>query len=226
MKFFIKMNNRIKILFLLLLFSFFGCKVKEKPFWADVQKFKKMDKQYVPKQDGILFIGSSSFTYWKDVQEYFPDYPITNRAFGGSTLLNLIQYKKVILNPHHPKEIVIYCGENDIANDNTITGETVYNRFRKLFGIIKQKYPKVFVAYVSMKPSPSRWQLKDKMIEGNRRIESFLKTENNTAFITIWDVMLDKNGKPKAIIFKNDSLHMNAKGYEIWKKEIAPNLKF
>jgi len=220
------MNFKIKILFLLFLFSFVGCKLKEKPYWDDIQKFKAIDRQNSPKQQEILFIGSSSFTYWKDVQEYFSNHPITNRAFGGSTLLNLIQYKNDILNPYHPKQIVIYCGENDIANDNKVTGEIVYKRFRKLFKIIRQKYPDVFVAYVSMKPSPSRWHLREKMIDGNNRIESFLKNEKNTFFINVWNKMLNENGKPKGEIFIKDSLHMNSKGYEIWKKEIAPSLKF
>ncbi|TDD95522.1 GDSL-type esterase/lipase family protein [Flavobacterium cellulosilyticum] len=220
------MNIKVRILFLLLLFSFVGCKVKDKPYWEDIQKFKTIDQQNSPIQQRILFIGSSSFTYWKDVQEYFPNHSITNRAFGGSTLLNLIEYKNDILNPYHPKQIVIYCGENDIANDDKVTGETVYNRFLVLFEIIKHKYPDVFVAYVSMKPSPSRWHLKDKMMDGNRRIETFLKSEKNTVFINIWDKMLDEKGKPMGIIFLKDSLHMNPKGYEIWKKEIAPNLKF
>jgi lysophospholipase L1-like esterase len=220
------MNFKIKILFLLLLFSFAGCKVKDKPYWDDIQKFKTIDQQTNPKRQEILFIGSSSFTYWKDVQEYFPNHPIINRAFGGATLLNLIQYKNDILNPYSPKQIVIYCGENDIANDDKVTGEDVYKRFRKLFKIIKQKYPDVFVAYVSMKPSPSRWHLREKIIDGNSRIESFIKTEKNTVFINVWNKMLDENGKPKGVIFTKDSLHMNSKGYEIWEKEIAPILKF
>ncbi|WP_338408200.1 GDSL-type esterase/lipase family protein [uncultured Flavobacterium sp.] len=220
------MNLKIKMLFLLLLFSFFGCKINEKPYWEDIQKFNKIDQQNIPMQHEILFIGSSSFTYWQDVQEYFPNHLILNRAFGGSTLLNLIQYKNEILNPHHPKQIVIYCGENDIANDDKVTGETVYNRFGKLFKIIKKKFPDVFVAYVSMKPSPSRWHLREKMIDGNKRIETFLKTKKNTLVINIWDKMLDEKGKPKGEIFIKDSLHMNSKGYKIWKKEIAPNLKF
>lgn len=129
------------------------------------------------------------------MQEYFPNHPIINRDFGGSTLLNLIQYKNDILNPYQPKQIVIYCGENDIANDDKIIGETVYIRFRKLFKIIKQKYPDTNVAYVSMKPSPSRWHLREKMIDGNSRIESFLKNEKNTVYINIWDKMLDEKGK-------------------------------
>ena len=36
--------------------------------------------------------------------------------------------------------------------------------------------------------------------------------------------MLNENGEPIPEIFLEDSLHMNAKGYAIWQKEIQPYL--
>ncbi|MBA1993900.1 G-D-S-L family lipolytic protein, partial [Escherichia coli] len=55
------------------------------PFWADIQAFKQKDSAQMPPQKSILFVGSSSFTKWTDVQDYFPGYPIINRGFGGSS---------------------------------------------------------------------------------------------------------------------------------------------
>jgi lysophospholipase L1-like esterase len=43
-------------------------------------------------------------------------------------------------------------------------------------------------------------------------------------FIDVYHSMLDKNGTPLPDIFREDNLHMNAKGYEIWKKLITPYL--
>jgi lysophospholipase L1-like esterase len=36
--------------------------------------------------------------------------------------------------------------------------------------------------------------------------------------------MLNQQDQPIPEIFLEDSLHMNAKGYAIWKKEIEPHL--
>ena len=99
------------------------------PFWNEVQDFKKQDSLRFPASNQILLIGSSSFTYWKDVQEYFPRHTILNRAFGGSSLPDLIRYRYDILYPYQPKQILIYCGENDFAASDTVTVETVVNRF-------------------------------------------------------------------------------------------------
>ena len=65
---------------------------QEPPFWNDIQSFKKQDSVHMPPQHEILFVGSSSFTKWTDVQNYFPDHPIINRGFGGSTLLDVMMY--------------------------------------------------------------------------------------------------------------------------------------
>ena len=77
-------------------------------FWNEVQALKNQDSLHFPAAGQILFIGSSSFTKWTDVQEYFPSYKILNRAFGGSTLLDLITYRYEILYPYQPKQILIY----------------------------------------------------------------------------------------------------------------------
>jgi lysophospholipase L1-like esterase len=190
------------------------------PFWNEVQDFKKQDSLRFPASNQILLIGSSSFTYWKDVQEYFPRHTILNRAFGGSSLPDLIRYRYEILYPYQPKQILIYCGENDFAASDTVTVETVVNRFVTFFGLLRAKYKNVPVGYVSMKPSPSRLSLLPKFKEANQRIQQYLATQPKTTFIDIYQDMLLANGSVMEDIFLKDRLHMNAKGYAIWKKRI------
>lgn len=194
------------------------------PFINDVNKFIEQDRLNAPPQNAILFIGSSSFTMWYDLQEQFPDYIIINRAFGGSTLEDQIRYVNDIVFPHSPKQIVIYCGENDFASSDTITVDIVTDRFITLFNLITARVPNVNIAYVSMKPSPSRWHLANRFMAGNNNIKEFLESKTNASFISIWEPMLNKMGTPENSIFLEDMLHMNKNGYEIWKKEIQPHL--
>jgi lysophospholipase L1-like esterase len=212
--------------FFLLLFVLFIRVVfaQEIPFWSDIQAFKKQDSLQMPPQHEILFVGSSSFTKWTDVQNYFPNYPIINRGFGGSTLLDVMMYADNVILPYQPKQIVIYCGENDLAYNDSVSAQTVVNRFIALCDIITHVWQNVPIDFVSIKPSPSRAKLMPKMVETNKLIESFLKTKSNTAFIDVYHKMLNANGKPIGEIFGPDSLHMNAKGYAIWQKEIEPYL--
>jgi lysophospholipase L1-like esterase len=197
----------------------------DSPFWNDIQNFKKQDSISFPQPNAILFIGSSSFTMWKGVQDSFPDYTIINRGFGGSTLLDQILYVKDIVFPYYPKQIIIYCGENDLASSDSVTATMILDRFDELFHIIRGKFSGIPVAYVSMKPSPSRRHLFSKMREGNQLIKNFLRSQKKAAFIDVHQPMLNETGEPIPEIFLDDSLHMNAKGYAIWKKTIEPYLK-
>ena len=198
--------------------------VADQPFWNDIQNFKKQDSVSFPPKNAILLIGSSSFTKWTDVQDYFPGYTIINRGFGGSTLLDEIRYVNDIVFPYQPKQIIIYCGENDLASSDTVTASMVLDRFKQLFQMIRDK-SEAPIAYISMKPSPSRRHLFPKMREGNQLIKDFLTTQKNTAFIDVHQKMLDLTGEPLPEIFLDDSLHMNAKGYAIWKKEMEPYMQ-
>lgn len=210
------------------LFAVQTATAQQPAFYADIQAFKKQDSLNPPPQNAVLFVGSSSFTKWTDVQIYFPESKIINRGFGGSTLLDVIRYEKDIIFPYKPSQIVIYCGENDLANDSTVTSKTVAKRFKTLFHDIRKKFPHVTIIFISLKPSPSRWHLRKKMQDVNRRIDHFLVVRRPSPppiFIDVWSSMLGTDGKPMPDIFIQDNLHMNAKGYAIWQKIIAPYLK-
>jgi lysophospholipase L1-like esterase len=197
---------------------------QQPPFYNDIQNFKKQDSINPPPQHAILFVGSSSFTKWTDVQSYFPGYTIINRGFGGSSLPDVIRYANEIIIPYHPKEIVIYCGENDFAGDDNTTAEMVAERFKTLYAIIRSKMPDVPVVFISIKPSPSRRKYWPKMIEANRMIKDFISIQQHAFYVDVYHPMLNKNGQPQPEIFLEDSLHMNAKGYAIWQKAIEPYL--
>jgi|SRR5580704_7381080 lysophospholipase L1-like esterase len=197
---------------------------KAQPFIDEIRAFEKQDSISPPPQQAILFIGSSSFRIWTDVQSYFPGHQIINRGFGGSSFPDLIRYADDIVFPYHPKQVVIYCGDNDLASSDRVTAKMVFQRFRKLFLLIRKKIRNENIVFVSIKPSPSRERLMPKMDESNTMIKEFLEAQKNTSFIDVYHPMLDGNGKPIGEIFTDDKLHMNKKGYSIWQKAIEPFL--
>lgn len=207
-----------------IVFTFQSLYAQQTPFYDEIQQFKKQDSVFFPPKNAILFVGSSSFQKWHDMQSYFPGYKIINRGFGGSTLPDVIRYADDIIKPYHPKQVVIYCGDNDLASSDTITPKIVTDRFKTLFHVIRKDLPAANIAFVSIKPSPSRSRLMPKMKQANLQIKSFLQKQRNTSFIDVYQPMLLLGGPPKPEIFLEDSLHMNEKGYAIWKKTIQPYL--
>lgn len=207
-----------------MLFSVVNASAQNLPFYNDIQAFKKQDSMAMPMYYKTLFIGSSSFTKWKTLAKDLPEYAPLNRAFGGSTLPDLIRYRKDIIEKYRPERIVIYCGENDVASSDSITGSIVLDRFKVLYKHIREKFPKINVYYISLKPCPLRWKMRARMMDANSQIEQFCIKQKRTYFISIWDQML-LNSKPNPSLFIDDSLHMNSKGYAIWMKEIRKKIK-
>ena len=197
---------------------------KAQSFLNEVNAFSKHDSLNAPSKNAILLIGSSSFTYWKDVATYFPGRVFINRAFGGSSLTHQIEYVEKIVYPYQPKQVLIYCGENDIAASQMVIADSVFNRFVRLHQLIRKKYPAVRISFVSIKPSPVRAEFLSTVIISNKLIADFCRRNKKTDFIDIFSSMQNTEGKPIEELFIADRLHMNAKGYAIWSKIIAPYL--
>lgn len=211
-----------KIALLLLIIKCYTAQAQ--PFINEINAFRKADSITTPPKNAILLIGSSSFTNWKDVPKYFPEHTIINRGFGGSSLPHMIMYAEDIIFKYNPKQIIIYCGENDLTGGPTITADTILNRVKKLHQLIRSKYKKVPIAYISMKPSPSREKYLETMQKSNALIKTFMEQQKRSSYIDVYSSMLDANGKVLTHIFLSDKLHMNAEGYKIWQGVIAPYL--
>lgn len=206
----------------LLLFNF-NSSAQDKPaFWDDIQAIKQYDRVYAPPKDPILFIGSSSIRLWVDFTRTFKDYTVLNRGIGGAVTSDIDRYLEDIVFPYHPKQLIIYVGENDLIK--ATSGEEVFQSFKKLYTDIRVKLPVVPIVYIAIKASPSRVQYLSKGIKANQLVQEFLKREKNTVFLDIYKPMFDKKGEMQPKLFKEDMLHMNATGYEIWNKLLKPYL--
>src|SRR5579859_458301 len=122
---------------------------QDAPFRDEIAAFKHQDSIYPVKPGAILFVGSSSFRFWENLQSYFPEHKVINRGFGGSTLPDVIRYANDIIFPYRPGQIVIYCGDNDLAASDTVTAAMVYERFVQLYRAIRSRMKTVAIVYVS-----------------------------------------------------------------------------
>jgi lysophospholipase L1-like esterase len=189
----------------------------------EITAFGTADKKDFPKKGKILFVGSSSIRGWRTLQEDFPSLHTINRGFGGSHLEDVNFYASQIVFPYKPELIVLYGGENDIVAGKSI--ETVFNDFKVFVSLVRRNLPKSRLIFVSLKPSPARWEFTPKFKELNNLIKTEAENDKHLLFIDVWTPMLDEKGEPKKDIFLGDRLHMNAKGYEIWRETLAPKIK-
>ena len=195
------------------------------PNWEkEIAAFEAADKTNPPPPNAILFIGSSSIRLWDSVAADFPDHKVINRGFGGSQIIDSAHYAARIVMPYRPRMIVFYAGGNDINAGKP--PEEVFADYKLFVSLVHRDLPRTRIAYISSAPNPLRWEQVEKVKRLNSMIKDFGARDKRLVYIDVFPHMLGPDGKPKPDIFRPDRLHMNAKGYAIWKLIVAPYLNF
>ncbi|MES2695672.1 MAG: SGNH/GDSL hydrolase family protein [Verrucomicrobiota bacterium] len=190
---------------------------------ATIDKFTTADKTNPPPRDAVVFVGSSSIVKWTSLEKDFPNYKVINRGFGGSELGDSVFYADRIVIPYAPKTVVVYAGDNDLNAGKT--PEKVFADFKALVAKIHAALPKTRIVYIAVKPSPSRWKIKDKGEQTNALIAAECAKDQRLRFVDIWKPMLNEKGEPRPELFVKDMLHMNPAGYEVWTPYVTAALK-
>ncbi|MCF1750757.1 GDSL-type esterase/lipase family protein [Mariniradius sediminis] len=170
------------------------------------------------EKGGIVFTGSSSIRFWKTLAEDFPKTNTINTGFGGSQAHELLHYLEPLVIRFAPRKVFIYIGENDIN-----AGKSVRQTMTEISLIIDRLQSELLdveLYFIGTKPSPSRWEKSGQMQALNAELNTMALSKDNVYYISIWDKMLDKKGQPKETLFVEDRLHMNEKGYKIWRKSV------
>jgi len=189
---------------------------------SEIAAFEAGDRTNPPPKNCILFVGSSSIRLWSSLATDFPGLPVVNRGFGGSELADSVKLADRIIIPYQPRQVVIYAGANDLAAGKE--PEIVFGDFVALLSKIHRHLPHASVVFIASAPNPKRWAIVDKVRKLNMLVDAYCR-RHEVIFIDVFPLMLGPDGLPKPDIFREDGLHMNAKGYAIWKEAVIPHLR-
>ena len=189
----------------------------------NIKAFEQMDAQEFPNRGCNLFVGSSSIRGWTTMQQDFRGYDVVNRGFGGSQLSDAIKYVDRIVTPYQPGKIFLYEGDNDINSGKS--AETVLEDFKQFVSLVRNKLPEVPIYFLSIKPSPRRWDIWPEMDRANTLIYRYCLTEPNLGFIDVSWPLMDESGQPRKELYQDDMLHLKPAGYDIWTKVVKPYLE-
>ncbi len=189
-------------------------------FTEEVEKFMDRAQRY-PKENRIVFTGSSSIRLWDDFKSYFPEHNVINTAFGGSETSDLLYYSDLLINQFNPKQVFIYEGDNDL-NSGKSPISVLADIARLVSNLVDNGVESVVI--IAPKPSIARWALKEKYEMLNASLKEMANLSPNIQFADVWTPMLNEDCSLKKDIFIEDGLHMNKKGYDLWIRVIGPLL--
>jgi len=189
-----------------------------------IRNFEEQDKTHPPAPGCIVFTGSSSIRFWDTLVADMKPLDVINRGFGGSQFSDLDQYASRIVVAYHPRAVVVYEGDNDLAEGSGKTPEMVAADFRKFVKIVHGALPDTWIYILSIKPSKLRWKQWPEMKAANKMMQDYAATQQRVQYIDIATATFDAAGNLPGDLFKPDGLHPTAKLYAMWTAKIKPIL--
>lgn len=192
-------------------------------FEDQIRKFLQEDAVNLPPAGAIVGVGSSSLRMWHDrIQRDLEGLTIIPRGFGGSQFSDAIYFARELILKHRPRAILVYEGDNDAAHGKS--PERILADLRYLAKLCRGEVPELRFYVISIKPSPSRWEIWPRMAEANRLMREWCEATEGATYIDVATALLDEKGLPREGIFLDDQLHLNQAGYDLWAAAIAPVL--
>ena len=181
---------------------------------VEIKRLENRIGKHQKKDDLIVFYGSSSIRLWVHMKEDLAPLNVLNLGFGGSSFEWCMHHFSRLFENITPSQVVLYVGDNDLGNG--AKKEDLVESYLQLREMIWRKFPNVIIDYISVKPSPARDYLIPTIKWVNKVIRDETEKHPNTHFINIYDSMLDGHN-PNTNYYLSDLLHLNRKGYEVWR---------
>ncbi|MGB0370254.1 MAG: GDSL-type esterase/lipase family protein [Opitutales bacterium] len=180
----------------------------------EIQALEREKKPLIRNGETVVFYGSSSIRLWDSLESEFPGYHVLNMGFGGSTLAGCGWFFDRMLGDVQPKALVLYAGDNDLGDGRH--PEEIYLFFEAIHGYVRAYLPDMPFTFISVKPSPVRMHLVPKMKMLNEWVAQSLEPTPHETFVDVFNPMMNC-GQNLQTLYTDDGLHMNSKGYDIWK---------
>jgi lysophospholipase L1-like esterase len=189
------------------------------PYYQD----KKSHYETLPQSNSdIIFLGDSltDLCKWEEV---FQNNQIKNRGICGDTTDGVLNRLDNIVESR-PQKIFIMIGINDLNRGRSLSD--IVNNYKLIFESFKHQIPQTKIFIQSLLPINSqkfqRNKVNDKIIELNEQLQRFAK-ELSFQYIDLFSAFLDNNNELDEQ-YTTDGLHLNGKGYLVWKEVIEKDV--
>jgi lysophospholipase L1-like esterase len=188
----------------------------------EISAYERVDATNAPPKGCIVFIGSSTIARWKTLTEDFSDWPVVNRGFGGSEVVDSTHFAPRVLFPYQPGLIFFRAGGNDLAAGKSVA--QVFTNFQEFAEAVHAKLPEAKLVYISWSPSRARWSQHEKEKELNQLVADYIQSRPWLYYLETYDLPLGADGHPREELFVADKLHFNAAGYRLLAERVRPVL--
>ena len=187
---------------------------------SDVRALEAARANRPPVPNPVVFYGSSTLRLWTTMASDLANPRALNLGFGGSTLAACVHFFERLVVPEHPSAVILYAGDNDLGDGGS--PDEVASLFSSFTRKLESELGSLPFAFISIKPSPARANILDRIRRANSLIESQISRIAHAFYIDIFDSMLGPDESVRPDLFQPDGLHLNTAGYQLWTKLLLP----
>ncbi len=187
---------------------------KFQEFYAQkLQEYEEENNLYEDFEVDVAFLGDS-ITAGYDVQNYYPEYLVTNRGIGGETTHGLKNRLALSVLDLKPKVCVMLIGSNNI--------DTMFEDYEELLISFREEMPETKVVLLSLSPTAGTLAQRNKTLAYNNVKIKLLAAKYGYEFVDIYTPLFDpETGEMKAE-YTPDGAHHTKAGYEVITQALKP----
>ncbi|HVU32760.1 MAG TPA: GDSL-type esterase/lipase family protein [Opitutaceae bacterium] len=175
-------------------------------------------------RDSLVFVGDSITEGWSTLSRDFADLhvKVVNRGIGGDTTPNLLYRLDSDVLAVRPRALVILIGTNDLGEHTS--PEDIAANLRELRTRIRSAYASIPIAWCLVMPRGGGDRFPERVRQLNVLIRDVVRGDDGIVICDTYTPFAQPDGTSIPEYFKPDRLHLNAKGYAVWRRVLAPIL--
>lgn len=164
-----------------------------------------------------VFTGSSSIAGWDQLAEDFPSRPVLKHGLNGARINDIVDRFDRLAGRFRPSVIVVFAGSNDLVPSRPGKPEDVVEGVRALLGASRSLPTPAPIVWIEITPTPRRAARLADVLEANRRVRQLAAREDDLYIVPAAEQFLNADGNPRQDYFVADGLHLNRRGYQVWR---------
>ena len=172
-----------------------------------------------------LLLGSSSFRLWETFEQDLAPLKVVKRAYGGARYRDLAIYTPELIHGLKFSKAVVFIANDITGKDDDTDPQTVSKLARLVIAQLRHEQPNVQIYLLPVTPTPVRYKYWPQIQVTNTMLRKIAESTPGVYYIPTAYAFLDRDGHPRAELFKSDRLHLNDDGYHVWSKIILGALE-
>ena len=183
---------------------------------SKLEAYAAENEAYADYEMDVAFLGDS-LTDGYPLDEFYPQFQVTNRGIGGDTTFTLQARLQTSVIDLKPKVIVLLIGGNNL--------DTMFDNYEDILRTFQQQLPQTKVVLLSLTSMSGDWARKNELAALNNVKIQLLAQKYGYEFVDLFTPLFDLQTGMLHDAYTSDGAHLTREGYAVVTAAVTPVLE-